>query len=90
MQKDNLKNDTPTDANNVLADVCQVLVNKKDGIYKITTSCTKKAKYIVKFKWVKTRQNVSSKKCCEQHKKVFIRQLDRDDFAEFVSCENIR
>ena len=64
MQNDDLKNITHTDANNVLADVCQVLVDRRYGIYKITTPCTKKAKYVIKFKWVKTREKVTSKKCC--------------------------
>jgi len=78
-------------SNEMCADVlCQILVDDKiRGIYLHSHQCTKKAVCVIAYKMAKKSDNIKSKKCCTIHKKMFLRQIDRDDHAELVSCENI-
>lgn len=92
MHTDSKKHETPTDANNVLAEVfCQILVDEKHrGIYLQSHQCTQKAVCEIRYKLASKSKNVKSKKCCTRHRNMFLRQIDRDDFAELISVENLR
>lgn len=55
MQKDNLKNDTPTDANNVLADSVFVIMHKGVVNKNIFFSNAEQARNWIKFNYPKRR-----------------------------------
>lgn len=89
--KTSINHENGNDANRLLADVfCQIQVDEKHrGLYLQSHQCNRKAVCVIKYKLSFKSDNVKSKKCCTIHKKMFLRQIDRDDHAELVSCENI-
>jgi hypothetical protein len=86
------ENHKGNNANTVLAVVfCQILVDEKHrGFYLQSHQCRQKAVCEVQYKLTSKSENVISKKCCTRHRNMFLRQIDRDDFAELISVENLR
>lgn len=75
----------------IVEDYCDIMIDEKHrGLYMSSHPCNRKAVCKIYYKLASKSDNIKSKKCCTRHKNMFLRQIDRDDFAELVRVENLR